>query len=214
MTTYNDQLSAYISSIFAIEDEHLLSARKDSMKYGLPEINIQPEEGKFLQFLACATGAKKAVEIGTLGGYSGTWIARGLHPGGKLITIEKEEKHANVAREHFKASGLDEAIEIRVGNAHHILKELQDESPFDFVFIDADRPGYAAFFDWATDNIRIGGIVAAHNAFIRGTVAGIGEDDDHSEIMRQFIRKVADKPNFTSTIFPAGDGTVIAVKFA
>lgn len=214
MTTYNDQVSAYISSLFAIEDEYLLRARTDSLKYGLPEINIQPEEGKFLQFLARATGAKKAVEIGTLGGYSGIWITRGLQPGGKLITIEKEEKHAKIAREHFKAAGLDDAIEIRVGNAHRILIELRDESPFDFVFIDADRPGYPTFFDWATDNVRTGGIVAAHNAFRHGTVAGIGEDDDHSELMRRFNQQVAGKLNFTSTIFPAGDGTLIAVKFA
>ena len=109
---------------------------------------------------------------------------------------------------------MEEAIEVRVGNAHRILTELRDESPFDFVFIDADRPGYPAFFDWAAENVRIGGIIAAHNAFRHGTVAGIGEDDDHSELMRQFNQQVADKPNLTSTIFPAGDGTLIAVKFA
>jgi caffeoyl-CoA O-methyltransferase len=214
MTTYNDQVSSYISSLFAIEDEHLLRAREDSLKYGLPEINIKPEEGRFLQFLACASGATKAVEIGTLGGYSGIWIARGLHPGGKLITIEKEAKHANVAQEHFNAAGLSKVIDVRVGNAHRILTELQDIGPFDFVFIDADRPGYPAFFDWANENVRIGGIIAAHNAFRYGTVAGIGEVNEHTKLMRQFNQQVADKPRLTSTIFPAGDGTLISVKFA
>jgi caffeoyl-CoA O-methyltransferase len=212
MTTYNDQVSSYISSLFAIEDEHLLRARQDSPRYGLPEINIQPEEGRFLQFLACASGAKKAVEIGTLGGYSGIWIARGLHPGGKLITIEKEAKHADIAQKHFKAAGLGEVIEVRVGNAHRILTELRKESPFDFVFIDADKPGYPAYFDWAAEYVRTGGIIAAHNAFRHGTVAGIGEDDDHSELMRQFNQQIANRPNFISTIFPTGDGTLIAVK--
>lgn len=214
MTTYNDKVSSYISSLFAFEDEHLRRTREDSLKYGLPEINIKPEDGRFLQFLARASGAIKAVEFGTLGGYSGIWIARGLQPGGKLITIEKESKHANIAREHFKSAGLSKVVDVRIGNAHRILTELRDESPFDFVFIDADKPGYPAYFDWAIENVRIGGIVAAHNAFRHGTVAGIGVDDEYSEMMRQLNQQVARNPHLTSTIFPAGDGTLISVKFA
>ncbi len=101
MTTYNDQISQYISSMFAIEDSSLLQAREESPKLGLPAININPEEGRFLQFLVCASGARKAVEIGTLGGYSGIWIARGLHPGGKLYTLDKDSRHADVAQAHF-----------------------------------------------------------------------------------------------------------------
>jgi caffeoyl-CoA O-methyltransferase len=212
MTTYNDQLSSYISSLFAVEDGYLLRAREDSPKHGLPFSSIKPEEGRFLQFLVSAVGAVKAVEIGTLGGYSGIWIARGLIPGGKLITIDMEAKHADIAQENFNAAGLGEVVDIRVGNAHHILTELSHEGPFDFVFIDADRPGYPAFFDWAVENIRPGGVVAAHNAFRKGTVAGIGEDDEHSELMRQFNLQAANNPLVTSTIFPAGDGTLISVK--
>jgi predicted O-methyltransferase YrrM len=212
MTTYNDQVSSYISSLFAVEDEHLLRVREDSPKYGLPGGNIKPEEGRFLQVLAFASGATKAVEIGTLGGYSGIWIARGLRPGGKLITIDMEAKHANVAQEHFDAAGLSEVIEVRVGNAHHVLSELRDEGPFDFVFIDADRPSYPAFFNWAIENVRTGGIIAAHNAFRKGTVVGIGDDDEHSELMRQFNKQVAEDSRVNSTIFPSGDGTLISVK--
>lgn len=214
MTTYNDQLSSYISSLFAVEDEYLLRAREDSPKHGLPFGSIKPEEGRFLQFLVSAVGAVKAVEIGTLGGYSGIWIARGLIPGGKLITIDMEAKHADIAQENFNAAGLGEVVDIRVGNAHHILTELSHEGPFDFVFIDADRPGYPAFFDWAVENIRPGGVVAAHNAFRKGTVAGIGEDDEHSELMRQFNLQAANNPLVTSTIYPAGDGTLISVKIS
>jgi caffeoyl-CoA O-methyltransferase len=212
MTTYNDRVSSYISSLFAIEDEHLLRARENSLKHGLPGGNIKPEEGCFLQFLAHSIGATKAVEIGTLGGYSGIWIARGLHLGGKLITIEKEAKHADVARENFHAAGLSKVVDIRVGDAHRILTELGDEGRFDFVFIDADRPNYPAFFAWAVENLRIGGIFAAHNAFRRGTVAGVGKDNEHSALMRQFNLLVAEDPQVKSTIFPAGDGTLIAVK--
>ena len=214
MTTYNDQISDYISSLFTSEDASLLSVRQDSSKHGLPTINIKPEEGRFLQFLARASGARKAVEIGTLGGYSGIWIARGLLPGGKLFTLDKEAKHAEVARMHFAEAGLSEVIEVRVGDAHQLLNQLSAEGPFDFVFIDAEKPGYPAYFDWALENLRLGGIIAAHNAFRRGSVAGLGKDDANSELMRQFNRQVANESRLISTIFPAGDGTLISVKIA
>ena len=214
MTTYNDQISQYISSLFALEDSALQQAREDSPKRGLPSISIKPEEGRFLQFLVYASRARKAVEIGTLGGYSGTWIARGLQPGGKLYTLDKESRHAEVAREHFAAAGLKDVIEVLVGDAHRLLNEIKELGPFDFVFIDAEKPGYPAYFDWALENTRIGGIIAAHNAFRKGTVAGLGQDDAHSELMRQFNQQVAGEERLISTIYPAGDGTLIAIKIS
>ena len=214
MTIYNDQISQYIGSLFAAEDEPLRKAREDSPKRGLPGISIKPEEGRFLQFLVRACGVQKAVEIGTLGGYSGTWIARGLVPGGKLYTLEVESKHAEVAREHYAQAGVDESIEILIGDAHHSLREIKKLGPFDFVFIDADKPSNPVYFDWAIENIRLGGIIATHNAFRKGTVVGAGEDDDHSELMRQFNQQVADEERLISTIYPAGDGTLISVKNA
>jgi predicted O-methyltransferase YrrM len=214
MTTYNDQLSQYIISLFAMEDESLQRIRADSQKQGLPSINIKPEEGRFLQFLARASGARKAVEIGTLGGYSSIWIARGMLPGGRLVTLEKETKHADVARSHIEDAGLSDVIEVRVGDAHRLLAELIADRPFDFIFIDAEKAGYPAYFDWAIDNATPGGIIAAHNAFRRGSVASLGEDDAHSELMRQFNQQVADDTRLISTIFPAGDGTLISVKIS
>jgi len=214
MTTYNDQISNYISSLFASEDSSLLNAREDSPSYGLPTINIKPEEGRFLQFLTRSCGARKAVEIGTLGGYSGIWIARGLLPGGRLISIDKETKHAEVAQEHFAAAGLSEVIQVRVGDAHRILTELSDQGPFDFAFVDAEKTGYPAYYDWALENVRIGGIIAAHNAFRGGSVVGLHKDDAHSELMRQFNQQVAGNERLISTIYPAGDGTLISVKIA
>ncbi|MGB5845511.1 MAG: O-methyltransferase [Anaerolineales bacterium] len=212
MTIYNDQISSYISGLFAEEDAPLQLAREDSAEIGLPAISIKPEEGRFLQFLVRACGARKAVEIGTLGGYSGIWIARGLLPGGKLISLDREPKHAEVARTHFAAAGLSEVIEVRIGEALDLLSELSAEAPFDFVFIDADKDGYPAYFDWAVDHIRTGGVIAAHNAFRKGSVAGIKVDDDHSALMRQFNQDVANDNRLISTIYPAGDGTLIGVK--
>jgi caffeoyl-CoA O-methyltransferase len=167
-----------------------------------------------LQFLVRACGAVRALEVGTLGGYSGIWIARGLVPDGKLITLEKEPAHAEVARQHFTSAGVTDRVEIRVGNAHLLLQELASEGPFDFVFIDAEKPGYPAYFDWALEHTRLGGVIAAHNAFRGGSVAGERADDDFSETMRDFNRRVAAEPRVISTIYPAGDGTLLAVKVA
>jgi predicted O-methyltransferase YrrM len=214
MTTYNDQLSNYIGTLFAQEDESLQRVIVDSRKQGFPPINIKPEEGRFLQLLARACGAQKALEIGTFHGYSTIWIARGMLPGGCLITLEQEPKRAEIAQSHFEAAGLGDMIDVRVGDAHSLLIELVDEGPFDFVFIDAEKPGYPAYFDWAIENTRIGGVIAIHNAFSRGNVAGLQKYTARSRLMRQFNQQVADETRLISTIFPAGDGTLISVKIS
>jgi caffeoyl-CoA O-methyltransferase len=212
MTIYNDEISAYINSLFVPEDAALRRARADSPKRGLPAIQIKPEEGRFLQFLVRACGAHKALEIGTLGGYSGIWISRGLSPGGKLITLEVEPLHAQVAGEHFAAAGVAEQIEIRVGNAHDLLKSLPAEGPFDFIFIDAEKTGYARYLDWALENIRLNGVIAVHNAFRKGSVAGLVEPDKFTAITQEFNQRFASESRLLSTIFPAGDGMLVGVK--
>lgn len=212
MTVYNDQVNKYIVDLFAVQDQALLHALEDSVKRGLPTINVKPEEGRFLQFLVKACGVKKAVEIGTLGGYSGIWIARGLLPGGKLITLEKEPRHAAIAREHFQEAGLESMVDIRIGDAHSSLQHLQQEGPFDFVFIDAEKTGYIEYLNWGLVNIRQGGLIAAHNAFRKGSVIGLVEKDAYTEMMQAFNRRVADEPRLLSTIYPAGDGMLVAVK--
>jgi caffeoyl-CoA O-methyltransferase len=212
MTVYNDRLSRYITEHFAIEDDALTFTQEDTRKKGLPTINIKPEEGRFLQMLVRACGAKKAVEVGTLGGYSGIWIARGLAPGGKLITLEKEPLHARVAQEHFIYAGLDSQIEIRVGNAHQLLHIIKSEGPFDFVFIDADKLGYISYLDWALKNTRLGGVIAAHNSFRGGSVIDAPQRNELAEFMHQFNKRMASDSSLISTIYPAGDGIIIGVK--
>jgi predicted O-methyltransferase YrrM len=212
MTTYNDQLSKYITDLYAVEDKALQATWEDTQKKGLPAINVKAEEGRFLQFLVRACGAKKAVEMGTLGGYSGIWIARGLMPGGKLITLEKESYRAEIAREHFALAGLSDNVEVRVGNAHDLLGELVDEGPFDFVFIDAEKTGYFSYFDWALENTRKGAVITAHNAFRHGSVLAQSSDDESTDTIQAFNRRVAEDPRIISTIYPAGDGLVVAVR--
>jgi len=214
MTYYDDKASDYITKVFVPQDKILEQVLEDIPKKGLPAIAIRAEEGRYLQFLTRSCGAKKAIEIGTLGGYSGTWIARGLVDGGKLITLEKESKHADVARENFAKAGVADRVEIKVGDAHDTLKTLTKDAPFDFIFIDAEKTGYKNYFDWAVENVRVNGIIAAHNALRRGTIVDPSNNETDTVATRAFNDYVAKHPRVISTIFPGGDGTLVAVKVA
>jgi len=211
MPTYNLALSEYIAENFAQEDAVLSQIRRQLASHGFPTYTINPEEGRFLQFLVSASGASRALELGTLGGYSGIWIARGLEKDGTLITIEKEQRHAALAREHFLLAGLEDKIEVREGDARQLLHELDTERPFDFIFIDADNANYPIYLDWVLENIRPGGIIAAHNAFVHGAILSDGNRGAYVEGTRVFNRRIANDPRFIATIFPAGDGITIAV---
>ncbi len=211
MPIYNEALEKYVRDTFAVEDDVLSTIRREIPRRGLPEINVKPEEGRFLQFLVAASGARLALEIGTLGGYSGVWIARGLPPGGRLITLELSEKHAAVAADHFQMAGLADKVDLRIGDAHDLLKELTSEGPFDFVFIDAEKEGYGAYLDWAEVNLRPRGIVAGHNAFRHGAIADSADGDSRVIATRKFNARLANDDRFVSAVFPAGDGTAVAV---
>ena len=214
MTYYDDKASDYITKVFVPQDKILEQVLEDIPKKGLPAIAIRAEEGRYLQFLTRSCGAKKAIEIGTLGSYSGTWIARGLVDGGKLITLEKESKHADVARENFAKAGVADRVEIKVGDAHDTLKTLTKDAPFDFIFIDAEKTGYKNYFDWAVQNVRVNGIIAAHNALRRGTIVDPSNNETDTVATRAFNEYVAKHPRVISTIFPGGDGMLVAVKVA
>lgn len=211
MTTYNDALSTFITRTFAPEDSTLAHIRQQIEARHLPAITVRPEEGRFLQVLVAACRPRLALEIGTLGGYSGTWIARGLPAGGRLITLEVDPERAEIARRHFRLAGVDDRVEIRVGDAHNLLPVLSDEGPFDFVFIDADKEGYPAYLEWTVEHLRPGGIVAAHNAFRSGAILDPDNRDAAVVATRLFNQAVAEDPRLLATIFPAGDGMTIAV---
>ncbi|MDW8324960.1 MAG: O-methyltransferase [Anaerolineales bacterium] len=210
-TFYDDAHAHYFTELFAPHDAVLQHIYDNIPKRGLPAITIRPEEGRFLQFLARACGARLAVEIGTLGGYSGVWIARGLLPGGRLITLEKEPHHAEVACEHFALAGLSDRVELRLGDAHELLPTLSAEGPFDFCFIDAEKSGYDAYLNWALANVRPGGVIAAHNAFRHGAIVDAKNEEPETLAMRAFIRRWATEHRLLSTLYPAGDGTLIGI---
>ncbi len=213
MAVYNDSFADYITELFARPDAALQQVMATAPARGLPAMSVRPEEGRFLQFLVRACGARRVVEIGTLGGFSGIWLARALPAGGRLVTLEIEPRHAEVARENFALAGVAERIEVRVGDANQSLRRLAAEGPFDFCFIDADKPSYDAYLDWALANIRPGGIIAAHNAFRRGHILDPehAPDDPHAARMRAFNRRFAAEPRLLSTLYPGGDGTLIGV---
>jgi caffeoyl-CoA O-methyltransferase len=214
MTTYNRNLSQYNAGLFAAEDEVLKFVWENTPKKGLPPISVRPEEGRFLQILARMCRARLALEIGTLGGYSAIWIARGLLPGGRLITVEKDSYHTEIARRHLQAAGLENCVEVQVGEAVTLLPGLADSSPFDFVFIDADKPNYIGYYDWAIEHLRIGGVVAAHNAFRSGVVLQADTNDAATRQIQAFNQHVAADGRVMSTIYPAGDGTLVALKIS
>jgi caffeoyl-CoA O-methyltransferase len=212
MTTYNETLSAYIRDTFAAEDETLRWIRQECEAQGLPPIMINAEEGAFLHFLVAAIHAKRVVEIGTLGGYSGTWIARALPADGQLFTLEVDPEHAAVARGSFERAGLSSRVRVLEGDAEQTLPTLVEDGPYDFVFIDADKVGYPAYQDWALENLRAGGVLAAHNAFaFGGQVADEDSEDKAVGVIRQFNQRLADETRVAATIYPAGDGIAIAV---
>ncbi len=201
----------YVAELFAPEDEVLVELRRAMVQAGMPEIFINPEEGRLLQVLLRAIGARRVLELGTLGGYSAIWMGRGLPPDGRLITVELDPARAELAREHIARAGLSDRVEVRVGDAAHLLDGLAAEGPFDAVFIDADKEGYPRYLEWCEANVRSGGLVIADNAFKRGRVLESDSQDPEVAGIQEFNRRVAHNPRLTSIVVPTRDGVAIAL---
>ncbi len=203
-------LNQYVTLLFASEDDALKTIQEETRLNNMPQISLAPQEGRLLQFLVRSVGARKAVEIGTLAGYSGTWLARALPDGGKLYTLEMDSKHARVARANFERAGVSGKVDLIEGPALASLETIQAHGPFDFVFIDADKGGYPRYLEWAIQNLRSGGMVAAHNAFRGGGVITPDNDDDRG--MHHFNRSIAEDERLFSTILAIGDGMAVGIK--
>jgi len=207
------KLDKYIADLFAPEDDLLRRVRAESEAAGLPAISIHADDGRMLQFLLKSIGAQRIIELGTLGGYSGIWLARALPADGRLFTLDMNPDHAAVATRMFEAAGLSERVEIRVGKALDSLKKLSADAPFDAIFIDADKDSYPAYLDWAIDHIRPGGLILAHNAFFGGSIVGAEERDPRLVAgLKTFNQRLASDPRLFGTIIPIGDGIAAAVR--
>lgn len=175
----------YAAGVLLKPDAALEAARQASEAAGLPPISVSPLQGAFLHVLARATKPRAILEIGTLGGYSTIWLARALEPGGRLITLEYERKHAEVARKSVDRAGVGDVVEIRVGKALDALPSLT--GPFDFVFIDADKPSTTEYFQWGLKLARSGSVIVVDNVVRDGGIAEKGKRDDDVLGMRRFL---------------------------
>ena len=161
------------------EDPVLESALQSNTRAELPAIDVSPSQGKLLYLLARLQSAKRILEIGTLGGYSTIWLAKALPPDGKVITLELESKHAEVAQTNIERAGLSSQVEIMLGRAVDSLEALErsGSTPFDFVFIDADKESLPEYFSWALKLSRIGSVIIVDNVVREGAVIDEGSED-------------------------------------
>ena len=168
---------------------------------GLPKIDVSAAQGKFLHLLALSIGARRILEIGTLGGYSTIWLARALGPDGRIATLEFDPKHAEVARANIAREGLSARVDLRVGAALDLLPKLRAEGfgPVDLAFIDADKENNANYFDWALEFSRPGGLIVVDNVIRGGAVADLSNTDPMAVGSRALFDRVADSKRVTAT---------------
>lgn len=183
----------YFTDLVAPPDPALDEALKKSADAGLPPINVTPTQGKLLHLLARSVNARKILEIGTLGGYSTTWLARALPADGRLITLEFQEKHAQIARANIERAGLANVVELRLGRALEVLPLIQAEkkAPFDLIFIDADKKNNPDYFEWALRLSRRGSLIVVDNVVRKGAIVDAASQDADVQATRQFMQILA-----------------------
>lgn len=205
----------YIRQTFAQEPKAQQAVRA-AMVSPEDQINVPPEDGRLLQLLVRLVGAKKIVEIGTLGGYSSLWMAQAMPRGGRIYTCEYEERRAKIAEKHFKKHAKGKKITIVRGNANETLPKLSQKGPFDLVFIDADKISYAKYLDWAEKNVRRGGLIVGDNTFLFDAVWQEEPVDRVRQealfAMRDFNRRLADPKKYQSMLLNTGQGMTVAMK--
>lgn len=210
-------VDTYIAENLIPADPILEETLKANSKAGLPSIDVAPNQGKFLHLLAKIQGAKKILEVGILGGYSTTWLARALPPEGKLISLEFNPKHAKVASANIARAGLSNLVEIRVGPALESLPKLQAENagPFDLIFIDADKPNNPNYLDWAIRLSRPGTIIITDNVIREGDILDPDSSDPSVQGTRRLFEKLKSEPRLEATALQTvgckkHDGFIIA----
>lgn len=211
-----ERVDAYIAGLLGQEDKALSDATELIEARGIPNASISPNQGKFLQVLALACNAKRILELGTLGAYSTLWLAKALPKDGKVISIEFDPFHAEVARQNIANAGLSEQIELRQGSALDILPQLEGQAPFDMVFIDADKPPYKEYFEWAIRLGRPGTVIVADNVIRNGKVLEPDSSDEKVRGVQRLNSWLANCNDVTATILQnvgvkEYDGMVVAV---
>ena len=191
------QVDHYLGEVLVPADPALDAALAASKAAGLPEIAVAPNQGKLLNLLARLAGARSILEIGTLGGYSTIWLARALPADGRLITLEADPKHAEVARANIAAAGFADVVDVRLGKALDTLPSV--EGPFDLVFIDADKPNTPHYFEWALRLSRLGTVIIVDNVIRSGAVADASNTDPAILGVRKLHELIAAEPRVDAT---------------
>ncbi len=207
----HDRLDLYVRRLYASEDDVLRRVRARADEAEMPAIQLPAATARAVQVLVRAVGACRVVEVGTLAGYSAIWIARALPEDGRLVTIEIDADHAATAQRALADAGVDERVEIRVGDAAVILPELGPDGSVDVVFLDADKERYAVYLEEAARLLRPGGLLIADNAFWSGRVLDPGSDEI-AALLDRFNRTLSSDSRFDATILPVGDGLMVAVR--
>jgi caffeoyl-CoA O-methyltransferase len=205
----------FVRETYHPEDDLLLAINAEIAARGKPPMHIGPEQGRVLQVLMAAIGARRVLEIGTFFGYSAVWIARGLPAGGRLICLEVADDHAATARRFLARAGLFDQVEVRTGPALDLLSAVAGDGPFDLIFLDADAANYSAYLDWIERLLRPGGILIVDNAYLYG---GLLRDDDRQadddpgyRSMHEVHRRLSNSGAWTGTVMPYRDGLAVAV---
>jgi predicted O-methyltransferase YrrM len=208
----------YFRGLLAPADKYLEAVVKANRKSGLPAIDVSPLQGQHLNILVRMTQPKRVLEIGTLGGYSTICMARALPVGGRIVTLEFSPRHAEVARKNLKNAGVLDRVDLRVGPALHILPILQSEGagPFDFIFVDADKPSNAEYVKWALRLSRVGTTIVVDNVVRDGKVVDGKSKDPDIVGTRRMAELVANEPRLSATVMQnvgvkGYDGFLIAV---
>ena len=210
----DDRVETYIKDLFLPRDEALASALSAMQQAGLPAINVPAALGQLLGILVRANGARRVLEIGTLGGYSAIWMARALPTDGRLVSLEADAHHAEVARANLERAGVAARVEIRLGRALDLLPSLDGGALFDLAFIDADKGSYPAYLDWTLRLVRPGGLIVADNVLRGGAVIDAANAGDDVRAIDQFNRAAAADPRLDAIILPnrgGHDGILVAV---
>jgi predicted O-methyltransferase YrrM len=212
-----ERIDQYIESMFTVTDDVLRRHADDADQAGLPAIHVSPNQGKLLYLLTKLAGARRVLEIGTLGGYSTAWLARALPPGGMLITLEQESRHAEEARRNLERAGLGTMVEIRVGAANEGLRALirEGQDPFNVTFIDADMAGHLEYRELCMQLSRPGTLILADNVIRNGIVMEDAPADMHDRGAKAYNEAVARHPRLESVIVPVVrrrmDGMAISI---
>ena len=214
-TPLTESLLSYVRDVTLREPAALRKLRESSEDHPRASWQVSPEQGQFLHLLARLTGGRKAIEIGIFMGYSSSWIALGLAPGGKLLACDSSAEHARLARRTWREAGVEDRIELRLAPAVDSLDALLaagEAGSFDFIFIDADKGNYIPYYERALRLLRLGGLVAADNVLFHGTVADPANADADTAAIRAFNAHLRADRRIALSMATMGDGLALAVK--